>query len=324
MPMLRFVPALVAGVLALALASAQAAPYPERPIRLLVPYPPGGTTDVMARAMQDPLSKILGQPIVVENRAGAAGTIAAREVAKAAPDGYTLLFSNDGPGVIAPLIQKHAGYDAQKSFTPITLVATQPMIMVVNAAVPVTDLKSFVAYAKTQTKPLLYAHAGSGSSGHLTTELFAQTAGISLAAVPYKGSSVTTLGVMNGEVQVLITTSTPTMLDYIRTGKLKLIGMSTLSPEALPPGTPLISDVYPDFKQDNWFGVLGPAGLPAEIRDKLNAALRTVVAAPELRRLFEASGFIPMTSTPDELARIIDTNSDLWKRVIAEAKITED
>lgn len=322
--MLRLLPALVAGVLSLALASAQAASYPDRPIRLIVPYPPGGTTDVMARGLQEPLAAILGQPIVVENRAGAAGAIAAREVAKAAPDGYTLLFSNDGPGVIAPLVQKQPGYDARTSFTPITLIATQPMIMVVNAALPVTDLRSFVAYAKTQSRPLLYAHAGSGSSGHLTTELFSQTAGISLSAVPYKGSAVTTLGVMNGEVQVLITTSTPTMLDYIRTGKLKLMGMSTHSPQALPPGTPLISDVYPDFRQDNWFGVLGPAGLPPEIRDKLNAALRTAVATPELRRLFEAAGFIPMTGTPDELAQIIEVNTDLWKRVIAEAKITED
>lgn len=322
--MRHFMLALCAGLVSIALSSAHAANYPERPIRIVVPYPPGGTTDVMARTMQDPLSKILGQPIVIDNRAGAAGAIAAREVVKSAPDGYTLLFSNDGPGVIAPLLQKQAGYDAIKSFTPIALVATQPMVLVVNGDLPVQDLKSFVAYAKKQEKPLLYAHAGVGSSGHLSTELLAQTAGIPLAAVPYKGSSVTTLGVMNGEVQVLLTTSTPSMLEYIKTGKLKLLGMSTNSPASLPPGTPLISDVYPDYKQDNWFGVLGPAGLPQDIRDKLNKAIREVVAQPDVQRIFQSAGFLPMTSSPDELKAIIEANTKLWSRVITEAGITAE
>ncbi|MEP9378504.1 tripartite tricarboxylate transporter substrate binding protein [Aquabacter sp. CN5-332] len=322
--MVRFILALFAAIMPFALSGAQAASYPDRPIRILVPYPPGGTTDVMARAMQDPLTKILGQPIVIENRAGAAGAIAAREVAKSTPDGYTLLFGNDGPSVIAPLLQKQAGYDAIKSFTPITLVATQPMILVVNGDLPVTDLKSFVSYAKQQPKPLLYAHAGSGSSGHLSTELLSQTAGIPLTAVPYKGSSVTTLGVMNGEVQVLLTTSTPSMLEYIRTGKLKLMGMSTSSPGSLPPGTPLISDVYPDYKQENWFGVLGPAGLPQDITDKLNKAIREVVAQPDVQRIFQSAGFIPMTGTPDELKSVIASSSKLWANVIAERGIVAE
>ncbi|TCT03850.1 Bug family tripartite tricarboxylate transporter substrate binding protein [Aquabacter spiritensis] len=322
--MVRFILALFAAALPFALSGAQAAPYPERPIRVLVPYPPGGTTDVMARAMQDPLSRLLGQPVVVENRAGAAGAIAAREVAKATPDGYTLLFSNDGPSVIAPLLQKQAGYDAMTSFTPISLVATQPMILVVNGDLPVDDLEGFVAYAKRQEKPLLYAHAGTGSSGHLSTELLAQTAGIQLSAVPYKGSSVTTLGVMNGEVQVLLTTSTPTMLDYIRAGKLKLMGMSTTTPDRLPPGTPLISDMFAGFKQENWFGLVGPAGLSPDITQKLNAAIRDVVAQPEVKRIFLAAGFIPMTGSPAELQATIVASSKLWQSVIAERGIAAD
>src|SRR5476649_1025794 len=222
--------------------------FPSKPIHIVVPYPAGGTTDLMARALQEPMQKTLGQPVIVDNKPGAAGAIGAREVARSTADGYTLLFSNNGPSSTTPLLVKDAGYDGLSDFFPVSLVSTAPLFVVVNAAVPANDLKSLIDYARSQPNGLEYASAGIGSLGHLASELFARMAGIKMIHIPYKGQAPTSNAVMTGEVKVLITTSSSTMNSYITAGKVKLLGVSTPEPSALAPGAPVVGSVLPGYK----------------------------------------------------------------------------
>ena len=315
------------GLLALALAlaalpAAAQAQYPDKPIKLIVPYPPGGTTDIMARTLQEPLSKALGQPVIVDNKAGAAGAIGTKQVATAAPDGYTLVFGNNGPSAIVPLLQKDVGYDPVKDFAPVSLVSIAPLVLVLHPSVPAGDVKEFVAWAKAQPGGVEYATAGAGSLGHLATELFAKDAGLKLVHVPYKGQAPSTMAVLNGEVKMLLTTSSDSMGAAVRDGKLKLLGVSTARPSPLMPGAPTIGQSLPGFEVNVWFGILAPAGTPAPVIAKLNAAIRTVLADPEIQRKFMGYGSIATASTPQELAAMIGAEVPKWKGVVESAKIT--
>lgn len=311
--------------LALALGAVPAAAqaqYPDKPIKLIVPYPPGGTTDIMARTLQEPLSKALGQPVIVDNKAGAAGAIGTKQVATAAPDGYTLVFGNNGPSAIVPLLQKDVGYDPVKDFAPVSLVSIAPLVLVLNPSVPAGNVKEFVAWAKAQPGGVEYATAGAGSLGHLATELFARDAGLKLVHVPYKGQAPSTMAVMNGEVKMLLTTSSDSMGAAVKGGKLKLLGVSTAKPSPLMPGAPTIGQSLQGFEVNVWFGILAPAGTPAPVIAKLNAAIRTVLADPEIQRKFLGYGSIATASTPQEFAAMIGAEVPKWKGVVESAKIT--
>ena len=315
------------GLLALALAlaalpAAAQAQYPDKPIKLIVPYPPGGTTDIMARTLQEPLSKALGQPVIVDNKAGAAGAIGTKQVATAAPDGYTLVFGNNGPSAIVPLLQRDVGYDPVKDFAPVSLVSIAPLVLVLHPSVPAGDVKEFVAWARTQPGGVEYATAGAGSLGHLATELFAKDAGLKLVHVPYKGQAPSTMAVLNGEVKMLLTTSSDSMGSAVRDGKLRLLGVSTAKPSPLMPGAPTIGQSLPGFEVNVWFGILAPAGTPAPVIAKLNAAIRTVLADPEIQRKFMGYGSIATASTPQEFAAMIGAEVPKWKGVVETAKIT--
>ena len=218
--------------IALFAAPAAADNYPSRPIRLIVPYPAGGSTDIMARALQEPMAKILGQSLIIDNRGGAAGTTGANEAARADADGYTLLFANNGPISIAPLLQKGVDFDPLKSFAPVSLVSKAPLVLVASEKVPVSNVAGLIAYAKGQSKPMLYATAGPGSLGHLSTERFLNQAGLQMIHVPYRGQAPTTLAIFAGEVDILLTTTSDTLNEHIRSGKVKLLGVS--SREASP------------------------------------------------------------------------------------------
>jgi len=301
-----------------------AAEYPDRPIRLVVPYSPGGTTDIMARTLQEPLSKILGQPVIVDNRAGAAGAIGTAQVAHAAPDGYTLIFGNNGPSAIVPLTQTDAGYDPIKDFAPISLVSLAPLVLVVNsAAVPATDVKGLVTFAKAQPAGLDYATAGAGSLGHLATELFARTAGVKLVHVPYKGQAPATMAVITGEVKMLLTTSSDTMDASVKSGKLRLLGVSTAQPSPIVPGAPTIGASLQGFEVNVWFGILAPAGTPPDVIAKLNGAIRQVLAQPDVQQRFITYGCIATPSTPAELGAMIATEVPKWKTIVETAQIRE-
>ena len=300
------------------------AEYPDRPIKLVVPYSPGGTTDIMARTLQEPLSKILGQPVIVDNRAGAAGAIGTAQVAHSAPDGYTLIFGNNGPSAIVPLTQPDAGYDPIKDFVPVSLVSLAPLVLVINSAgVPATDVKGLIAFARTQPAGLDYASAGAGSLGHLATELFARTAGIKLVHVPYKGQAPSTMAVINGEVKMLLTTSSDTMDASVKSGKLKLLGVSTAQPSPIEPGAPTIGASLEGFEVNVWFGILAPAGTPPDVVAKLNAAIRAVLAQPDVQQRFVGYGCIATPSTPAELGAMIAGEVPKWKTIIETAQVRE-
>ncbi|WP_178133292.1 Bug family tripartite tricarboxylate transporter substrate binding protein [Vineibacter terrae] len=310
----------LAGVLGV-LPLAAMAQYPDKPIRLVVPYAPGGTTDIMARTLQEPLSRVLGQPVVIDNKAGAAGAIGTAQVARAAPDGYTLVFGNNGPSAIVPLIQADVGYDPIKDFVPVSLVSLAPLVLVTHASVPATDVKGLIDFAKSQAGSVEYATAGAGSLGHLATELFAKTAGIKLVHVPYKGQAPSTMAVIGGEVKMLLTTSSDTMAAAVTSGKLKLLGVSSAQPSPLAPGVPPIGMTLPGFAVDVWFGILAPAGTPPAIVARLNAAIREVVALPEIQKRFVGYGCVATASTPDAFAAMIAAEVPKWRSIVDAAQI---
>lgn len=307
--------------LALWCGSALADSYPSRPIRLVVPYPAGGSTDIMARALQEPMAKLLGQPFIIDNRGGAAGTLGANEVARADADGYTLLFANNGPISIAPLLQKGVDFDPLKSFAPVSLVSKAPLVLVANEKVPATDVAGLIAYAKAQSKPMLYATAGPGSLGHLSTERFLNQAGLQMIHVPYRGQAPTTLAIFAGEVDILLTTTSDTLNEHIRSGKVKLLGVSSPGPSPVAPGAPLIGEALQGYQVETWFGILAPAGTPQPLIEKLNAAIKATTAMPELRKRFLSYGVEATSSTPAELAKIIADEVPAWRKLIEERHV---
>lgn len=314
---------LLAALLPLGPATGWAQTFPgKHPIRLVVPYAAGGTTDAMARVMQEPLQKLLGQTILIDNKAGAGGVLAAREVIRAAPDGYTLFFVNNGNLAVVPFVAKDAGYDGAKDFTPIAMVSTAAMVAVVPEALPVNDLRGFIDYAKKN--PTTYATAGIGSFGHLASELFASKAGINMTHVPYKGQAPTTQAVLTGEVQLLITTSSGAMNDFIAKKRLKLLAVTSPEPSPLMPGTPTISSVLPGYAAESWFAIVGPAGVPADVVAKVNAAVNTVLQTPEIQQRFAGFGVLPKTTTPMQLADLTAAEIARWQSVIRESNIRSE
>jgi len=309
----------LAGILVAQAAAAQG--FPTKPIRIVVPYPAGGTTDIMARALQEPMQKALGQPVIVDNKPGASFTIGTAEIARSAPDGYTLLFSNNGPSSTTPLLVKDAGYDGLRDFSPVSQVSSAPLFVVINAAVPAADLKSFIDYGRAQPNAIEYASAGIGSLGHLASELFARMAGIRMVHIPYKGQAPTANAVMTGEVKLLITTSSGAMNNSIKEGKLKLLGVSTPQPSVLAPGAPTVNSVLPGYQVEIWFGLLGPAGTPADVVAKLNDAVGKALALPDLQARFQNFGVIAKGSTPKALGDLIADEIPRWTQVVREAAI---
>ncbi|HKU94498.1 MAG TPA: tripartite tricarboxylate transporter substrate-binding protein, partial [Vineibacter sp.] len=243
------------------------------------------------------------------------------QVARAAPDGYTLVFGNNGPSAIVPLLQADVGYDPVKDFTPVSLVSLAPLVLVTHESVPASDVKALIAFARAQDGHVEYATAGAGSLGHLATELFANAAGIRLTHVPYKGQAPATMAVVGGEVKMLLTTSSDTMAANVKAGKLKLLGVSSAKPSPLVPGATPINAVLPGFEVDVWFGILAPAGTPAAVVARLNAAIREVVAQADVQQRFIAYGCVATASTPAELAAMIAAEVPKWRTIVDSAQI---
>ncbi len=315
----KFVAALALAAAPL-LAAAQA--YPSQPIRLVIPYAAGGSTDNMARVLQEPLQKALGQPVIIDNKPGAGGALAARDVIRAKPDGYTLFFANNGNMAVVPFIQKDANYDGVKDFTPVALISGAALVAVVPAALPVNDLKGFVEYAKKN--PVAYATAGVGSFGQLATELFAQKAGLKMTHIPYKGQAPTTTAVIAGEVQLLITTPSAAMNDFIAQRRLKLLAVT--SPEASPldPTAPTIAATYPGYAAESWFAIYGPANMPADVVSRLNQAFTHAVQLPEMKQRFNGFGVSPRTATPKRVGEMTVEEVARWQAVIRDANIRSE
>ncbi len=311
---------LVAAALAAAPALAQT-DWPTKPIRLVVPYPAGGTTDQLARAIEKPLQEALGQPIVIDNKAGAGGALGTDLVAKAAPDGYTFVFGNSGPSATASLIKK-LPYDVLKDFRPVSTVVSIPFILAVAADSPHKTVKDFVAWAKTQGTSLNYGSTGIGGSSHLTSEAFNEAAGTRFQHIPYAGGAPLVTAFAGGQVHMAFVTG----LDgaaMVQAGRIRYLAVATPQRTEVLPGLPAIAEDVPGFSSVVWFGVLAPRGTSDEIVAKMNAAIVKAVARPEVRKLFIERNVEPRSSTPAELEATIRAELAQWEPVVRKANLRE-
>ncbi|MDM0015593.1 tripartite tricarboxylate transporter substrate binding protein [Variovorax sp. J22P168] len=304
--------------LAASLASAQA--FPAKPITLVVPFPPGGSSDALARAITTPLSQSLGQPVIVESKPGAGATVGADYVSKAKPDGYTLLMGAVHH-TIATSVYKKLPYDFEKSFAPITTVALVPNVLVVNAKSPATDVKSLVALAKASPGKLSYGSNGNGTVQHLIGTQFSSIAGVDLLHVPYKGSAPLTTDLLGGQVDMSFDTLTP-LVQHIKGGKLRALAVTTAKRSSTLPDVPTLAEAgMKDFNQGTWFGILAPAATPKEVVDKLNAEIVKIIQTPEFRKRMEEIGAEPVGDSSAQMAARIKDDTANYARLVREAKV---
>ena len=294
-------------------ACAQAAePYPARPIRMLVPFAAGGAIDLMARPVARKLHELLGQPVVVENRTGAGGSIAAEATAKSPADGYTLFFGSTSPLAINPVYFDKVGYDTLRDFTPISLTAKQPLIIVAHPSLPARNLAEVVALAKRRPGKLSYGSAGPGTSNHLVGELLAHAAGIDVLHVPYKGGAPALTALLSGEIELQVSQPN-TMMPFVKSGRVRPI--ATTGAKRLPQlpsvGT-LVEAGYRDLDIIGWYCIVGPAKMPAAIVEQLNAAIRQTMTSPEVREPMIEAGTDPATSTPGDLYALMRSDLARW------------
>jgi tripartite-type tricarboxylate transporter receptor subunit TctC len=308
-----------AALLAAAPASAQA--YPTRPIKIVIPFPPGGPTDGMARIVSDRLSAVLGQPIVVENRGGAGGGIGGKFVAEAEPDGYTLLMSPGGALSTGPVVNPNIGYDPAKAFAPIAQLIETPIIIEVNPDLPVHSLAEVAAYAKANPGKLKWGSQGFGTAPHLLIELFKLETGTNVVHVPYRGTGPLLNAILGGEVQIIADPST-TSLPHVEAGKLRPIAIAGEAREANLPNVPtVIEEGFPYLVSPFWLAVVAPAKTPPAIIAKLNAAFREALAVPETRKRLAALATEVRIGTPDDLARMLAAERAKWSAVVKRANI---
>ena len=309
-----------AAFLALAAATASAQTFPDRPISMIVPYAAGGSSDVLARLLGERLAQALGQPIVVDDRAGAGSRIGTELVAHAAPDGYTLLLA-DMPLTIIPAIQKGVRYDPVRDFTPVGLIGTASMVLFVNPAAPATTVADFVALARKEPGKITIASGGIGSTTHLTAELFAAKAGVKLLHVPYRGAGPAMTDLMAGQVQSGFTTLA-TAAPALSAGSVRALASASEKRIDALPAVATFREAGIDLVVEHWWGVLAPAGLPPAIAARLRAALRDAVAAPDIATRLAPLGVTPAHRSPDEFRTLIATDTARWADIVRAAGIT--
>lgn len=281
------------------------ADYPNKPIRLIIGFPAGGSTDIVGRVVAQKLGERLGQTIVVENRGGAGGTIGTDAAAKAAPDGYTLTLGTTSTMAVAPGAYSRLGYDPIKSFSPVSLVAVTPYLLVVNPQVPANSLAELVALVKSQPGKLNYASAGNGSTTQLATEMLNDVTGMNMAHIPYKGNAAADLAILSNQVEVLFG-SMPALLQHAKTNKLRALAVGSSSRSPALPEIPTVAELgYPGFEAALWLGILAPAGTPKPIIDKLNKELVAIVATPDFKAAMDRNGADAMSNTPEQFATLI-------------------
>jgi tripartite-type tricarboxylate transporter receptor subunit TctC len=293
--------------------------FPQHPVRLIVPYPPGSGTDIAARVLGQKLTESWGQQVIVENRPGAGAIIGVDAVAKAAPDGYTIGIADTGPLAINPALYPKLPYNPVRDFAPVTLVAKLPFMLVVNPALPVNNVAELVALAKKEPGKINYASVGNGSAVHLATELFKTRAGINLTHIPYKGSAPALQGVLGGEAPVMFVNLLSAM-PLVKAGKLRALAAAPATRIGALPDLPTIAEAgVPGYQFEAWFGVIAPAGTPKAIVDKLNQDLRRAIALPEVRDvLINQGGMEPVGSTVESFANLIPVEVERWGKLVRE------
>ena len=312
-----------AAALAVAMASgsAMAEAWPSKPISLIVPFPAGGTTDVLARALGEKLAQSLGQPVIVENKPGAGATLGADFVAKAKPDGYTLLMGAVHH-TIAPSVYKKLTYDFQKDFAPITTVALVPNVLVVNAATPAKNVAELVALAKAQPGKLTYGSNGNGTAQHLIGTQFENATGTEVIHIPYKGSGPLATDLLGGQITMSFDTVTP-VLQHIKSGKLRALAVTTNKRSSALPDVPTLEEAgLKGFNIGTWFGVLAPVATPKEVVSRLNAEMVKVIQSPDFRKRMDEIGAEPIGNSTDQMGQQIKGETEKFAKLVKDAKVT--
>jgi len=292
-----------------------AAEYPTKPIRLVIPYTPGGPTDLVGRAVAAKLQDALGQQIIVDNRAGGGGVIATEIVARAPADGYTLLLGTPGQLVTLPLLTAKLPYDAVRDFAPVTQVVTSPQVLVANGKLPVATVAELITYVKARPGQLNYASVQTGGTGHLGMELLKQAAGLEMLHVPYKGTAPALTEMIAGQVQLMFT-SLPSVQPHVTAGRLKLLATGAARRTPAIPDTPTMSETIPGYELVTWYAVFLPHRTPAAIVNRLHAVLVKILLSPEIERQFAQNGVEPANSTPQQLAAYMRAETERWGKVI--------
>lgn len=324
----QVLPALAFGISVLATAvapaSAEAQAYPSRPLRFIVPFPPGGSTDIYARIIGPRLADALRQQVVIDNRPGAGGALGADLAAKAPPDGYTIWLGQTNNLAIGPAMRTKNSYDPVRDFSPITLLMQAPQVMVVNAGSPITSIKELIAAAKSKPGTLTFASAGIGSSGHVAGELLNQAAGVNITHVPYKGASPAMIDLRGGRVTFLAT-SLASAAQFVKDGKIKGIATTGLKRARLMPDVPTVAESgVPGFEVASWHGMLAPAKVPREIIARLNREIVAILDKPEVRDALLSEGGDITPGTPEEFAVFLKSEAQKWAKVIKQAGITAE
>jgi tripartite-type tricarboxylate transporter receptor subunit TctC len=288
--------------------------YPSRPVRVVVPFPPGGGGDVLMRPLGKKLSEVLGQPVVVDNRGGANGNIGAAAVAKSAPDGYTLLLGNSSLPISATLYEKLT-YDPAKDLTMIGLVSNTPSVLVVHPSVPARNMAELVALAKAQPGKLNFGSAGAGSTPHLSIEQLKTMAGVDLVHVPYNGSGPAVAAVLAGDVQVLVS-NVGTVLSQIRAGRLRALGVTSAQRVAVLPDVPTIGETVNGYESRTWYALMGPANLPPATVTRLNSAIAETLRAPDVRKQLQDMGYEPESNSSQAMTALFREDIVTWQKVI--------
>jgi len=306
----------------LAAGTGRAADYPAKPIKLVVPYAPGGGADGVARIVARRASETIGQPIVIENKGGAGAIVGTDQVAKAEPDGYTLLLGQSGPISINPAVYKSLPYDPVKDFAPVTMTTAYPYILVVNAELPAKTLAEFVALAKAKPGAMNYGSTGVGAANHLVAELFAEKAGLKMTHVPYRGTALAVGDLVSGTLS-LVFGDPVSVLPHLKSGKLRALAVTSLERSPVAPEVPTVAESgYPGFEALAWHGILAPAKTPKPVIDKLNAEIVKALADPPTKELLVNQAMQTVGSTPEAFAAFIAKDIQLWKQVATDAKVS--
>lgn len=316
---------LAVGALAVGAERASAQSYPSQPIHIIVPFTPGGSSDVLARAIGEELHASLRQPVIIENVPGAGGVLGGERAAKAAPDGYTLFMGHVGTLAVNPWLYPKMGYDPVKSFVPVAWVARVPNVLVVNPSVPAKSLAELVALAKSKPNALAYGSGGNGSAAHITVEYLKLQTGMPLLHVPYKGTAPSVTDLLGGQVQILFT-GAPALLPHIKAGKMRALAVSSPKRLAVLPDVPTVAETgvpgTKGFEADQWYGLVAPAGTPAAIVALLNAQVNKALASDEVMKRMASEGAEPTPATPQAFGQLIAGDLARWEKVVKAAKIT--
>lgn len=317
--MLRRLFAFVFGALVVASAAAQS--WPQKPVRFIVPFPPGGATDISARLLGEKLAQIWGQQVVIENRGGAGGGVGAAEAARAAPDGYTLFFPSGSVVTANQHIYAKMNYDPEKDFAPVTNVVSGPQVLVVPAGSPYKTVKDLIDGAKADPGKLTFGHAGIGSQTHLAAENFLYQAKIDALSVPYKGEGPGIAALIGGETTFFVG-NVAAAIGHINSGRLRALGVTSKSEAPQLPGVPPIAKTVPGFENTGWFGIVAPSGTPKDIILKVYRDTKKALEDTQMKARFYAQGLAPVGNTPDEMAKALKAETALWAKVVKERKIS--